>query len=74
MTKQIGVHLTFETADLQNTIYTSLGDNIKKKFAKLFSFVPIIVPDASNQIRFNESNKNSFTLSFDSWSTDIKNC
>ena len=34
--------------------------------------VPIFIPDAQTQIMFNDSNKNSFTLSFDSWSTDRK--
>ena len=72
ITKQSGFHLTFKTAFLQHNIHTTIGDDIKLNFDKLFLFVPIIIPDASTQIMFNDSIKNSFTLSFDSWSTDRK--
>ena len=72
ITKQLRFHLTFITADQQDIIYTTLGDNIKVSFDKLFSYVPIIIPDAQTQIMFNDSIKKSFTLSFDSWSTDRK--
>ena len=47
-----------------------MGDDIKVNFDKLFLFVPIFIPDAQTQIRFIDSNKNSFILSFDSWNTD----
>ena len=72
ITKQLGLHLTLKTVDLQDTIYTTLGDNIEVNFDKLFLFVPILVPDAETQIMFIDSIKDSFTLSFDSWSTDKK--
>ena len=32
ITKQIGFHSTFKTADLQDIIFTTLGDDIKVKF------------------------------------------
>ena len=70
ITKQLGFHLTFETTDLQDMLYTTLGDDIKVNFGNSFLYVPKIIPDAQTQIMFNDSNKNSFTLSFDSWSTD----
>ena len=35
-------------------------------------YVPIFIPDAQTQIKFNESTENLFTVSFDSWSTDRK--
>ena len=35
--------------------------------------MPIFVPDAQTQMMFNNSIKDSFTLSFDSWSIDRKN-
>jgi len=41
-------------------------------FDNLFLFLPIFSPDVQTQIMFNDSIKNSFTLSFDSWSTDRK--
>ena len=34
-TKRLGFHLTFKTADLQDIIYTTLGDAIKLSFDKL---------------------------------------
>ena len=72
ITKQLGFHPTLKTADLQDNIYTTLGDNIRLIFLELFSYVPIFIPDAQTQIMFIDSIKNSFTLSFDSWSTDRK--
>ena len=72
ITKQLGFHLTFRTADPQDITYKSLGDNIKVNFDKLFLFVSIFIPDAETQIMFNDSMKNSLTLSFDSLSTDKK--
>ena len=70
--KQLGFYLTFETADLQDYIYTRLGDNVQVNFSKLFLYVPIFIPDASTQTMFNDSIKNSFTSSLGSWSTDKK--
>ena len=43
-----------------------------RNFDKVFLYVPIFIPDAKTQILFNVSNKNCFTLSFDSRSTDRK--
>ena len=72
ITKQLGFHLTFRTVDLQDITYNTLGDNIKVNFDKLFLFVPMFIPNAQTQIKFDHSIKNSFTLSFDSWSTGRK--
>ena len=71
-TKQLGFYLTLKTTDLQDIIYTSLGDYNKVKFYKLFSFVPVFIPDAQTQIMFKDSIKNSFTISFDSGTSDRK--
>ena len=64
--------MSFKTADFQDIFYTILGDDIKVNFQKLFFYVPIFIPNAETQIIFNESIKNSSTLSFDSWTTDRK--
>ena len=72
ITKQLGFHITLKAADLQDIINTTLGDNIKVNFDELFLYIPIFISDAQTQIMFNDSIKNSFTLSFDSWSTDRK--
>ena len=39
---------------------------------RLFLLVPILIPDAQTQILFADSVKTSFTLSFDSGSTNRK--
>ena len=72
ITKQLGFNITLETADLQDIIYTTLGDDIKVNYNKLFLFVPIFIPDAQIQAMFNDSIKDSFTLSFDSWTSETK--
>ena len=70
ITKHLGFNITLKTADLQDIIYTTLGDNIKVNFNKLFLFVPIFIPDAQTQAMFNDSIKDSLTLSYDHWTSD----
>ena len=41
-------------------------------FDKLFLYVPIFIPDAQTQKKFEDSIKSNFTLSFICWSTDRK--
>ena len=71
ITKQFGFHLTLKTADLQDIIYTKLADIIIKT-DKLFLYVPMFIPDAETQIIFIELIKNSFTFSFEFWTSDRK--
>ena len=35
-------------------------------------YVPLFIPNPETQLLFNGSNKSSYTISFDSWSTDRK--
>ena len=72
ITKHLGVHSTFKLADLQGIIYITLGDNVKVNFDKSFFYIPIFIPNAQIQLLFDDCFKSSFTLSFDSWSTDGK--
>ena len=72
ISEQLGFHLTFKTADLQDTIFTTLGCDFKVNFDNSFLYVPMFIPDAQTKIMFNDSIKHSFTLSFDSLSTDSK--
>ena len=65
ISKHLGFNLTLKTVDLQDIMYTTLGDDIKLNFDKFFLFVPRIFPDAQIQTMFNDSNKDSFILSFD---------
>ena len=72
ITKQLRFHLSFKTAELQDIIYTSIGDDSKVSFDELFLYVPVFSPDSQTQIMFNDSIQSSFTLSIDSWITDRK--
>ena len=63
ITKQLEFHLSLKTVDLQDIIHTTLSDDVKVNFDKLFLFVPIFISDAQTQIMFNDSIKDSFTLS-----------
>ena len=44
ITKQLGFHLTFKFADLQDIIYTTLGDNIKVNFINYFYTIQYSFP------------------------------
>ena len=57
ITKQLGFNLTLKTADFEDIIYTTLGDDNKVIFNKLFLFGPIFVLDAQTQAMFNDSVK-----------------
>ena len=65
ITKHLRINRTLKSADLQDIMYTTLGDDIKVNFDKFFLFVPIILPHSQIQTMFNDSNKDSFILSFD---------
>ena len=45
ITKSIGFHLTFQTANLQDTIYTTPAYDITVTNNKLYLFVPIYIPN-----------------------------
>ena len=44
ITKHLGFHLTFKTADLQDTVYTSLGDDNKVNFDEFFYTIQYSLP------------------------------
>ena len=72
ITKGLGFHISFKTADLQDILFTTIGTDIIVTINSLYLFVPTFIPDAQTQVMFNDSIKNSFSLSFDSWTTDRK--
>ena len=72
VTKGLGFHISFKTADLQDILFTTIATDINVTINSLYLFVPTFIPDAQTQLMFNDSIKNSFTLSFDSWTTDRK--
>ena len=74
ITKKLGFHLTFETTDLQDIIYTTCADANNVKTNYFYPYVPIFIPSAETQAMFNESIKYNYTnwVSFDSWCTGRK--
>ena len=67
ITKDLGFHITLRTADLQNIIFTSIGDNNNVTFNSLYSFVPTLIPNTETQLMFIESIQNNYRLFFDDW-------
>ena len=61
-----------KTNDLQNIIFTTLANDINVTINSLYLFVPILTPNSETQVLFNESIKNNYTLTFDSWYTERK--
>ena len=72
ITKNLGFHITMKTNDLQNIIFTTLANGINATTNSLYLFVPILTPNSETQVLFNESIKNNYTLTFDSWYTERK--
>ena len=72
VTKNLGFHLTFKTADLQNIFYTTLpeGDQINVTINSLYLFVPFLIPTTETQLLFNESIQNINRIFFDEWYTE----
>ena len=67
ITKNLGFHIIFRTADLQDFIYTSIGDNINVTINSLYLFVPTLTPSTETQLMFNESIQNNYRIFFDHW-------
>ena len=72
ITKNLGFHLTFRTNDLQDILFTTLGDKINVTINSLYLYVPVLIPNTETQVMFNESIKNNNTVTYDSWYTERK--
>ena len=72
ITKGLGFHPSIETVGLQIFEYTTLPEAtvVIVTINNLHFFVPMLVPSPETQSNFNNSLENSFTLSFESWTTD----
>ena len=70
ITKNLGFHLTFKTNDLQNIIFTRIATDFIVTINSLYLFVPILIPNTRTQVLFNESIKNNYTITYDSWYTE----
>ena len=70
VTKNLGFHLMFTTANLQDIIYTSMADDIDVTINSLYLFVPNLIPSVETQLMFNEATQNVYKISIDEWYTE----
>ena len=70
VTKNLGFHLTFKTANLQDIIYTSMADDINVTINSLYLYIPNLIPSVETQLLFNEATQNNYKISFDEWYTE----
>ena len=49
VTKHLGFHLRFKTANLQDIIYTSLADDVNVTINKLYLYIPNLIPSVETQ-------------------------
>ena len=59
-----------KTNDLQDNIYTSMGDDINVTINNLYLSVPNLIPSVETQIMFKEAAQNIYKLSFDENDTE----
>ena len=72
LTKNLGFHLTLKTNDLQIIITNSLAKDINVTVNNFYLYVPVLILDSNTQVMFNESNKNNYIITYDSWHTERK--
>ena len=70
VTKNLGFHLTFKTANLQDIIYTSMEDEINVTINSLYLYIPNLRPSVETQLMFNEATQKNYKISFDEWYTE----
>ena len=70
VTKNLGFHIIFKTANLKDIIYTSMADDIDVTINSLYLFVPNLIPSVETQIMCNEATQNNYKISFDEWYTE----
>ena len=70
ITKNLGFHIKFRTADLQDIIFTSIGANINVTINSLYLYVPTFTPSTETQLMFNDSIQNNYRIFFDDWFTE----
>ena len=74
ITKGLGFELDLRTSNRKEGIlYTTLGDNdVNVTINSISLFIPQIIPSPETQVIFNEAISQTFTLSYESWTTDRK--
>ena len=58
-------HLMLETSNLQDTIYTSMADDINVTIKNLYLFIPNLLPSVETQLMFNEATQNKYKIFYD---------
>ena len=70
VTKNLGFHLLFKTANLQDIIYTSMADDTNVTINSLYLYIPNLIPSVETQLMFNEATQSIYKISFDEWYTE----
>ena len=70
VTKNLGFNVTLRTADLQDIIFSSIGDNINVTINTVNLFVPTLIPNTETLFMFNESIQNNYRIFSDDWYTE----
>ena len=70
VTKNLGFHIMFKTANLQDIIYTSMVDDINVAFNSLYLYISNLIPSVETQLLFNEATQNIYEISFDEGYTE----
>ena len=61
-----------KTSNLQDFIFPTIAGDINVSINSLYLFVRVVIPNTETQVMFNESIKNNYTITYDSWYTERK--
>ena len=70
ITNNLFFHLTFRTNYLQDILFKTLANDISVTINSLHLFVLKKIPNTETEVMFNESFRNIYTTTFDSWYTE----
>ena len=69
VSKNLGFHLMFKTANLQDIKYTSMADDINETINSLYLYIPNLIPSVETQLMFNEATQDNYEISYEEWYT-----
>ena len=72
VTKNLGFHLMFKTANIQDIIFTSMEDETNVTINSLYLYIPNLIPSVETQLMFNESTQNNYKISYHEWYTETR--
>ena len=72
LTKILGFHLLFKTANRQDFIYTKSANDNNITIKIFYLYLPKFIPSPETQAMFNETIKNNYRNSNDSYTSDRK--